>query len=162
MDPNSHFIFAIMFSGAVGSATVGLSSSERSWKRFLDFELQHKFASSTLLWNLCEIFIYSTNYSNHEVVQRWYRISHQPGKDSQYNLRGLLWRWEDMRDFVESQSKQWNFILGKDENSKAMTKLIDNKAIAGKLESNAFVAIKIESDKEEYIQFAKICKFTSQ
>lgn len=43
-----------------------------------------------------------------------------------------------------------------------MTKLIDNAAIAKKLESNAFVAIKIESDKEEYIQFAKICKFTSQ
>lgn len=43
-----------------------------------------------------------------------------------------------------------------------MTKLIDDAAIAGKLESNAFVAIKIESDKEEYIQFAKICKWTSQ
>lgn len=37
-----------------------------------------------------------------------------------------------------------------------MTELIDG--VSEKLESDSFVAIKVQSDKEEYIQFAKICK----
>lgn len=39
-----------------------------------------------------------------------------------------------------------------------MTELINNDSIKSKLESESFVAIKVESDKEEYMQFAKICK----
>lgn len=49
-------------------------------------------------------------------------------------------------------------FLGHDENSKQMTELIDNDSIKSKLESESFVAIKLDSDKEEYMQFAKICK----
>jgi hypothetical protein len=49
-------------------------------------------------------------------------------------------------------------FAGKDESSKQMTELIENEAITHKLESDAFVSVKVESDKEEYMQFAKICK----
>lgn len=40
-----------------------------------------------------------------------------------------------------------------------MTELIDNEQIKQKLESDSFVAVKVESDKEDYMHFAKICKF---
>lgn len=38
-----------------------------------------------------------------------------------------------------------------------MTELIDNELVTAQLESESFVAIKVQSDKEEYMQFAKIC-----
>lgn len=53
------------------------------------------------------------------------------------------------------------FVLGKDEYSKQMTDLIQHESIASKLESERFVAIRLFSDKEEYMMFAKICKFSS-
>lgn len=43
-----------------------------------------------------------------------------------------------------------------------MTDLINSEQIKQKLESDSFVAVKIESDKEEYMHFAKICKFKSK
>lgn len=49
--------------------------------------------------------------------------------------------------------------LGRDDISKQMTELIDNEQIKQKLESDSFVAVKVESDKEDYMHFAKICKF---
>lgn len=48
--------------------------------------------------------------------------------------------------------------LGKDENSTKLSGLIDSEAVTSLLESEQFVAIKIESDKEEYNQFVKICE----
>jgi hypothetical protein len=39
-----------------------------------------------------------------------------------------------------------------------MTEYIDSEPISRMLESQSFVSIKVESDKEEYMQFAKICK----
>lgn len=57
-----------------------------------------------------------------------------------------------------SQKHRKKFFVGKDENSKQMTELINNESITTKLESQAFVAIRLDSDKEEYIMFAKICK----
>lgn len=41
-----------------------------------------------------------------------------------------------------------------------MTELINNDSVAARLESKSFVAIKIQSDKEEYMNFAKICEFS--
>lgn len=51
------------------------------------------------------------------------------------------------------------FFSGNDENSKRMTELINSENVSSRLESKSFVAIKIQSDKEEYMNFAKICKF---
>lgn len=49
---------------------------------------------------------------------------------------------------------------GNDENSKQLTELINSDSVAARLESKSFVAIKIQSDKEEYMNFAKICEFS--
>lgn len=49
-------------------------------------------------------------------------------------------------------------MSGQDEDSKQMTELISNESVSAKLESESFVAIRVQSDKEEYMQFAKICK----
>lgn len=53
-----------------------------------------------------------------------------------------------------------NFLLlsGKDEISQQMTNLINSESVSSRLESSSFVAIRIQSDKEEYMQFAKICE----
>lgn len=52
---------------------------------------------------------------------------------------------------------KFNFS-GKDEVSKKVTDFINNEAVSSRLESEKFVAIKIQSDQDEYMQFAKICK----
>lgn len=41
-----------------------------------------------------------------------------------------------------------------------LSNLINNDKITQKLESESFVAIKIDSEKEEYVQFCKICKYS--
>ncbi|CAG9800709.1 unnamed protein product [Chironomus riparius] len=48
------------------------------------------------------------------------------------------------------------YCEGKDENSQTLTKYINSEAISSRLQSKSFVAIRIESDKPEYIQFCKI------
>ncbi|CRK96074.1 CLUMA_CG009510, isoform A [Clunio marinus] len=60
-----------------------------------------------------------------------------------------------------STAKTWNAIFvvyceGTDENSKQMTEWLNSDLVSTTLESKKFVSIKIQSDKEEYIQFAKI------
>lgn len=42
--------------------------------------------------------------------------------------------------------------------STAFTKLINDEIVRSKLESEDFVAIKVQSDSEAYMQFAAICK----
>lgn len=51
-----------------------------------------------------------------------------------------------------------NCNLGKDDNSKQMTNLINSSK--ERLESDSFVVVKVESDSEAYMHFAKICKFS--
>lgn len=48
--------------------------------------------------------------------------------------------------------------VGADETSLAFTSLINDDRVRGKLESDDFVAIKVQSESESYIQFAQICK----
>lgn len=48
--------------------------------------------------------------------------------------------------------------IGTDEMSTAFTELINNEIIRTKLESDDFVAIRVQSDSEAYMQFAAICK----
>lgn len=50
--------------------------------------------------------------------------------------------------------------IGTDELSAAFTELINSDVIRQKLESEDFVAIKVRSDGEAYMQFAQICKFS--
>uniref|UniRef100_A0A1I8QCH6 UBX domain-containing protein 4 n=1 Tax=Stomoxys calcitrans TaxID=35570 RepID=A0A1I8QCH6_STOCA len=60
---------------------------------------------------------------------------------------------------AQSKSKNAIFVVyveGNDENTVKLTKFIDEPQIAGKLSSNDFVAIKIKSDSEAYMQFASI------
>lgn len=47
---------------------------------------------------------------------------------------------------------------GSDESSQAFTAMINTDAIRKELESEDFVAIKVQSDSEAYMQFAQICK----
>lgn len=42
--------------------------------------------------------------------------------------------------------------------STAMSLIVNDDKIRSKLESENFVAIKIQSDSEAYMQFAQICK----
>lgn len=51
--------------------------------------------------------------------------------------------------------------IGSDELSTAFSKLINDHGIRSQLESDNFVAIKVQSDSEAYIQFAQICKVSS-
>lgn len=51
----------------------------------------------------------------------------------------------------------FNFA-GTDELSASFTLLIDDDRIRNKLESDDFVAVKVQSDSEAYKQFAQICK----
>ncbi len=48
-------------------------------------------------------------------------------------------------------------FLGTDELSQKLTSIINEDAVRKTLESTAFVAIKIQSDSEAYVQFAQIC-----
>lgn len=48
--------------------------------------------------------------------------------------------------------------IGTDEMSTAFTELINNETVRTKLESDDFVAIRVQSDSEAYMQFAAICK----
>lgn len=48
--------------------------------------------------------------------------------------------------------------IGTDEMSTAFTELINNDIVRTKLESDDFVAIRVQSDSEAYMQFAAICK----
>ncbi|XP_075160389.1 UBX domain-containing protein 4 [Haematobia irritans] len=48
------------------------------------------------------------------------------------------------------------FVEGNDENTAKLTKFIDDAKVSGKLCSNDFVAIKVKSDSEAYMQFASI------
>lgn len=53
----------------------------------------------------------------------------------------------------------WRFLLaGNDEMSAKLRRFIDEEKIRSKLESEHFVAIKIDSGSESYMQFAQICK----
>lgn len=47
---------------------------------------------------------------------------------------------------------------GKDESTQKLSNFINAQKIREKLESDDFVAIKIESDSQAYMQFATICK----
>lgn len=47
---------------------------------------------------------------------------------------------------------------GNDESSIAFTAMINTDTIRKELESEDFVAIKVQSDSEAYMQFAQICK----
>lgn len=48
--------------------------------------------------------------------------------------------------------------IGTDEMSTAFTELINTDIVRTKLESDDFVAIRVQSDSEAYMQFAAICK----
>lgn len=48
-------------------------------------------------------------------------------------------------------------MSGTDEASQKVTSLINEDVIRKTLESTSFVAIKIQSDSEAYVQFAQIC-----
>lgn len=52
-------------------------------------------------------------------------------------------------------------ISGSDELSTAFSDMVNNDVIRNKLESDDFVAIKVQSDSEAYIQFAQICKVSA-
>lgn len=52
--------------------------------------------------------------------------------------------------------------IGTDEMSKAFTELINNDIVRTKLESDDFVAIRVHSDSEAYLQFAAICKVSHE
>jgi UBX domain-containing protein 1/4 len=58
---------------------------------------------------------------------------------------------------ISSHYIHFHFIIkGKDDNSKCITNILNTESISSKLKSEMFVAVKIESDKEEYLQFCKI------
>lgn len=48
-------------------------------------------------------------------------------------------------------------VSGKDDKSSHITNLINTELISGKLESNAFVAVKLEADSLPHQQFSQIC-----
>lgn len=52
----------------------------------------------------------------------------------------------------------FNF-LGPDELSTAFATLVNDDRIRNKLESDDFVAIKVQSDSEAYTQFSQICEY---
>lgn len=49
-------------------------------------------------------------------------------------------------------------LLGTDELSQNLSKLINDERVSSILRTDKFVAIKIQGDSESYIQFAQICK----
>lgn len=59
--------------------------------------------------------------------------------------------------------RNFDFInfTGTDELSTSFTSLINDDRVRAKLESDDFVAIKVESDSEAYKQFAQICKYSN-
>lgn len=52
--------------------------------------------------------------------------------------------------------------IGNDEMSTAFTELINNDTVRTKLEGDDFVAIRVQSDSEAYMQFAAICKVSHE
>lgn len=62
-----------------------------------------------------------------------------------------------MNAIFNSKLKIIVFQLGTDDLSQKLTSIINEDSVKRELESNAFVAIKIQSDSEAYVQFAQIC-----
>lgn len=54
------------------------------------------------------------------------------------------------------------FIIGTDDKSKQFSELLENINISTKLESELFVAIKIEADTVPHQQFTQICMLFSK
>lgn len=52
-----------------------------------------------------------------------------------------------------------SILVGPDELSTAFATLVNDDRIRNKLESDDFVAIKVQSDSEAYTQFAQICEY---
>ncbi|XP_037939494.1 UBX domain-containing protein 4 [Teleopsis dalmanni] len=50
------------------------------------------------------------------------------------------------------------YVEGKDEASQRITEFLNDEKIRGKLETDNFIAIKIESETQEYMQFASVYK----
>lgn len=51
------------------------------------------------------------------------------------------------------------FIAGKDDSSKEIVQNLESAEVSSRLESDKFVAIKIQSDTENYKFFAQICMY---
>lgn len=50
------------------------------------------------------------------------------------------------------------YSVGKDDKSKQLTQLLEDQTVCGKLETETFVAIKIEANSVPHQQFAQLCK----